>query len=72
MGWISKRMMRNRAKWGPPISAEKRRAPLRRIEYVIHPRRSMFDSDFVRLECGHEVFAYGDHRARCTYCQRSV
>lgn len=68
MGWISDRFARSPYKWGAPISAEKRRAPLRRIVGVIHSRVSLFDSDFVILECGHEVHAYGDVRARCVKC----
>lgn len=70
MGWISKRFMQNPSKWGKPISAEKRRAPLRKIEYVIRGRVSLFDSDFVHLECGHEVHAHGDMKARCVKCLR--
>ena len=68
MGWISTRFMRNRAKWGKPISEEKRRAPLRKIVRVIRSRESLFDSDFVELECGHQTRAYGDLRARCVEC----
>lgn len=69
MGWISDRFQREgRAKWGKPMSEEKRRAPLRKIEHVIRHRRSMFEPDFVELECGHQVSAWGDLRARCTKC----
>ena len=68
MGWISKRFMCNRAKWGRPIDPEKRKAPLVAIAYVIRPRESLFDHDFVKLECGHEAVAYGQVRARCTAC----
>ena len=67
-GWISKRFMRSRAKWGAPMSEEKRRAPLRRIVEVIRPRMGMFDADRVVLECGHEAYAWGDVRARCVPC----
>ena len=68
MGWISNRFQRNPSKWGKPISEAKRRAPLRKIVRVIRYRDNMFDSDFVELECGHRVRAYGDLRARCTQC----
>lgn len=68
MGWISKRFMNNRAKWGKTISEDKRKAPLRKIVHVIRARESLFDGDFVELECGHQVTAYGDHRARCVEC----
>lgn len=67
-GWISRRFMRSRAKWGRPISQEKRMAPLRRIVAVIRHRRGMFEADRVVLECGHEADAWGDLRARCVAC----
>jgi hypothetical protein len=70
MGWISKRFSQNRSKWGKTISEEKRRAPLRRIVHVIRARESLFDSDWVELECGHQVHAFGDIRARCVKCLR--
>jgi hypothetical protein len=70
-GWITKRFGQNRAKWGAPISAEKRKAPLRKIVHVIRTRQSLFDSDYVELECGHTAYAYGDVRARCLDCYRS-
>ena len=69
MGWITKRFEQTgRAKWGKPISDEKRKAPLRKIVNVIRYRETMFDSDLVELECGHTVRAYGDIRARCVEC----
>ena len=71
-GWISARFMRSRAKWGAPMSAEKRRAPLRRIVSVIRHRSGMFEADRVVLECGHEADAWGDLRARCVACTRSA
>lgn len=67
-GWISRRFMRSRAKWGPPVAEGKRRAPLRRISYVIRHRAGMFETDRVVLECGHEVDAWGVERARCEEC----
>jgi hypothetical protein len=67
-GWISRRFMRNRAKWGSPVSEEKRRAPLRRIAAVIRHRDGMFDCDGVLLECGHTADAWGSVRARCVSC----
>lgn len=70
MGWISKRFMRSRAKWGAPIAQDKRRAPLRRIVGVLRHRNGMFDSDRVLLECGHEAEAWGAQRARCVVCGR--
>lgn len=71
MGWISNRFMKSRAKWGRPISDEKRRAPLRRIVAVIRSRQSLFDTDYVELECGHTAHAHGDLRARCVKCLRA-
>lgn len=71
MGWISKRFMRNRAKWGKAVSEEKRKAPLRRIVAVVRSRASLFDSDTVEFECGHVGEAYGDLRGRCLECARS-
>ena len=68
MGWISSKFMRSRAKWGATISEEKRKAPLRKIVHVIRYRQTMFDGDFVELECGHKTTAYGDLRARCVQC----
>lgn len=69
MGWISSRFQRNGgAKWGKPVSDEKRRAPLRRIARVVRYRESLFDADLAELECGHRVLAYGDLRARCVEC----
>lgn len=70
MGWISKRFSQNRYKWGKTISEEKRKAPLRKIVRVIRYREGLFDSDFVELECGHQVRAYGDFRARCVRCNQ--
>ncbi len=70
MGWISDRFMMSRAKWGKPVSEEKRRAPLRPIAYVIKGRNGLFDADLVMLECGHTAHAHGDHRARCVDCLR--
>lgn len=68
MGWISKRFMRSRAKWGRTMAEEKRRAPLKRIMGVIRHRNGLFNSDRVVLECGHEVDAWGSERARCVAC----
>lgn len=69
MGWISRRFNQTgRSKWGPTISPDKRKAPLRKIVRVIRMRESLFDHDLVELECGHQVIAYGDVRARCLYC----
>jgi hypothetical protein len=68
-GWITRRFhSTGRAKWGRPVAEAKRHAPLRRIAQVLRPRASMFDSDWVELECGHQVAAYGNLRARCTKC----
>jgi hypothetical protein len=72
MGWITNRFQQTGwAKWGKTISAEKRKAPLRKIVAVLRYRESMFDSDFVELECGHKVRAYGDLRARCVECTKT-
>lgn len=70
MGWFSKRFMRNRAKWGKPISEEKRRALLRRIAVFIRRSDSLFDTHYVELECGHRTSCYGETRARCVECLR--
>lgn len=71
MGWISKRFAtQNRYKWGAPMSAEMRRAPLRKIVAVLRHRDGLFDHDWVALECGHEGRAHGEYRARCLHCLR--
>ncbi len=71
MGWITERFQQTgRAKWGKPISEEKKRAPLRKITNVIRYRDTMFEPDFVELECGHQGSAWGDLRARCVACTK--
>ena len=46
------------------------KAPLKKIvEIVTIGDNSMFGSgDWVKLECGHEVFSKGTHKARCRHC----
>lgn len=46
--------------------------PLRKIEYVIETRLSMFMRDLVMLECGHEVFVSGQFQGRCYKCKQEA
>jgi len=46
--------------------------PLRLILYVINPSQSIFEPDFVRLECGHNAYAWGLKRARCKRCRDNM
>lgn len=67
MGWISKRCKETGRSIGTgPKGAQK--WPLRKIVAVLRTGITMFESDWVRLECGHEGRAYGDLKARCRKC----
>lgn len=67
-GWISQRAMRGN-RIGGKASPEKNKQPLRKIEYVEHYSESMFEPNYVKLECGHMAHAWGLYRARCPKCQ---
>jgi hypothetical protein len=45
-----------------------RRGPLRRIVAVLRAAESIMEPSRVRLECGHEVRAWGAAKARCAAC----
>lgn len=66
MGWIHERHMRH----GGSLNArpeKQRRGPLRRIVAVL-VHGDMFAGDWVQLECGHRVRAWGQRRSRCPQC----
>ncbi len=44
-------------------------APLRTIVERLYESGSLFERDWVRLECGHETASNGRHKARCVACQ---
>jgi len=68
MGWISDRHMRDGGSMGTGPEKGIGRYPLRKIVRVLGHARTMFDTDYVELECGHKVQAYGMTRARCRQC----
>lgn len=47
---------------------KQRRGPLRKIVERIHHGATIFDADWVRLECGHETLSNGIYKARCIKC----
>ncbi len=69
MGWISARHNRTGGSIGSTKGLVFKDKPLRKIKYVIRYAESMFDRDFVMLECGHVVHAAGKIRARCDKCR---
>ena len=66
MGWIHDRHMRTGGSIGGRSGPHK--GPLRLIVRVIRHGRSLFDTDWVLMECGHEGPSYGGKRARCARC----
>lgn len=68
MGWIHERHMRS----GGSIGGRKgpHKGPLRAIVRYLRLARSLFDTDWVEMECGHQGPAYGGprKRARCAEC----
>ncbi len=72
MGWISDRKMKTGSGIGGRRSGRvypKDGAPLRKVVATLHRGGSMFASDWVRLECGHETHSWGGVRARCPECR---
>jgi len=69
MGWISERHMRRGGSIGGCKGMIFKDKPLRKIEYVIRYAESIFDRDYVMLECGHTTRAAGKYRARCAKCR---
>lgn len=68
MGWIHKRHMQD----GGSLNrnpARQRKGPLRKIVRVLVNSTGIFDADWVELDCGHKVRAWGQHRARCDTCK---
>lgn len=72
MGWISDRHMRRGGSLNNNCANNgARKGPLRRIRYVMHAGTNMFDTDWVKFECGHEGRAtIGAERGRCSKCKR--
>lgn len=68
MGWISNRHMRSGGSIGGCDGMVFKDKPLRKIVSVIRYAESIFDRDFVVLECGHLARAAGLYRARCSKC----
>lgn len=52
--------------------AKKNAQPLRKILWLIAHSSNIYQPDFVHLECGHEVHAWGQYRARCWRCQQEA
>lgn len=48
--------------------------PLRKITEVLTNARTIYDTQLVRLECGHEVScsSRATNKARCRYCQKEI
>jgi hypothetical protein len=72
MGWISKRHMQTGGSIGGKQRGKtypKKGAPLRRIVAVLVPSTSLFEANWVALECGHEASSWGGVRARCPKCK---
>lgn len=72
MGWISDRKMKTGRGIGGRRAGRaypKDGAPLRLVVERITVGRSIFESDWVRLECGHETRSWGGLRARCPSCR---
>lgn len=69
MGWISQRCSRTGHSIGGTNGMTFKDMPLRKILYVIRRSESMFEPDWVYLECGHTAHAWGMKRARCKKCR---
>ena len=50
---------------------DKRGAPLRKIVERLHESGSIFEPDWLRLECGHEVRSKAKRRVRCFRCKEA-
>lgn len=72
MGWISKRHMETGGSIGTGPRPETLKYPLRKIVCVLRTGTTMFDTDWVKLECGHEAFAFGQFKARCRKCYEAA
>lgn len=77
MGWISDRKMRT----GSPLHSRKgakAKGPLRKIVEVLSFAEGIFDTSYVRMECGHKGASYntsptaGVSRARCAECGKEA
>lgn len=53
---------------GAAGGAKQRKGPLKNIVARLRHSDNIFTPDWVRLECGHETYAWGTYRARCTEC----
>jgi hypothetical protein len=74
MGWIHDRYMKRGVGLAHGVQSERRSAPLRKIiEVVKKGDNSLFGSgDYVKLECGHQVYSKGDKAARCLKCKNKT
>jgi hypothetical protein len=73
MGWITnKRNVTGHGISHGHKATDRMKAPLRKIIEIVKPGdNSMFGSgDWVKLECGHEVFSKGNYSARCRHCAK--
>jgi hypothetical protein len=70
VGWISDRHMKNGGSLysGGP----KRKGPLRKIVKTLRVGTTIFESDRVELECGHEGRSWGGEKAICTQCRKDA
>lgn len=68
MGWIHKRHMEQGGSIGTGPRGGKHKGPLRKITQVFRSSTSLFDTDWVLLECGHEGPSHGGQSARCATC----
>lgn len=66
MGWISARA--NKTGTSLYSGGPKRKGPLRKIVKTLRVGTTIFESDRVELECGHEGRSWGGERAICTQC----
>ncbi len=72
MGWISKRHMEQGGSIGGKRKGRKypkEGAPLRKVVAVLRRSTTLFETSWVRLECGHEAESWGGTRARCPGCK---
>ena len=67
--WISKRAYEGNPIGGTKGMSMTAKGPLRKIVRVIHSAMSLFERDWVELECGHEGPSTGQYKARCRECR---
>lgn len=70
MGSLSKRYALG---GGPrPRRSHQKRGPLRMIVGHLTHSTNVFDSELVKLECGHTARSWGGVRARCEKCRKEA